>query len=485
VATVLGTAIPANPLRLIPAETGEGRRLQLRIDVADLDNIQVWSGIFGDDSGKWVRGSAELLWPGSRVYLRGEPDPEDPATFLVKNLRIVEPPSHDRTALLLSPSVADALKENQSIALLGSREQPAIFLLDQEGQLHRVGETGQAFRVVDGRGGSALLLPKTNAPTGINSFTWIRADGVALQIFARPFYNVQGVAGDTQGNVWWIETPQALLDQWQLWRYNVGQGEIELVEQQSMAQLRPGVAPGEMTLELIAVLPASDTDPRPASILVDTAEPPQQRLYSGLLRLPLPGSSVQAETLLAPGEYRGPLTISPDGRRLAYFRYDPDHPSLTAGFVKPANQLYVMELRAGASGQARRQPVYATETRWEFLAPTITWLDSSRLAVVRSRFAPGDLFALDRFGVVLVRLAEDGEASTTSYLFPRGELLKDLAGCQEGEEFLLSVSQEEQGDYLARWNGEGPPAAIADLPFRLDRVLACWRLPQGALTIRR
>lgn len=46
---------------------------------------------------------------------------------------------------------------------------------------------------------------------------------------------------------------------------------------------------------------------------------------------------MRCASLILEGTYRTPLQVSPDGTRLAYLAYDPNQPSLTAGFC-PAQQ---------------------------------------------------------------------------------------------------------------------------------------------------
>ena len=105
--------------------------------------------------------------------------------------------------------------------------------------------------------------------------------------------------------------------------------------------------------------------------------------------------------LLGQGQYRGPLVVSPDLSRLAYFAYDPAVPSLTSGTVKPANRLNLLTLPG--RGESTAEPVYKTETRFEFLAPDVAWLGSDRLLAARSRFAAGGT-DIDQFGIVQVQL---------------------------------------------------------------------------------
>lgn len=42
---------------------------------------------------------------------------------------------------------------------------------------------------------------------------------------------------------------------------------------------------------------------------------------------------------------------------------------------------------------------------------------------------------------------------------------------------------EADADRLAEWTGSGKPINLADLPMRMDRIFACWRLPDAPFTI--
>ena len=65
-----------------------------------------------------------------------------------------------------------------------------------------------------------IVVATADLPISPNGFTWVRTDGTAVQIAAQPFHRIRGIAGDSHSGLWWIETPQALLDQWQLWHYD-------------------------------------------------------------------------------------------------------------------------------------------------------------------------------------------------------------------------------------------------------------------------
>ena len=227
--------------------------------------------------------------------------------------------------------------------------------------------------------------------------------------------------------------------------------------------------------------------------MLDTVESAAQKLYTGVFRVTVrinpDGNGEVATTpqlLLTPESYRGPLQVSPDGNQLAYFVYDPDRPSLTAGFIRPANVLRVLALSGRAAGTSRT--VYVTENRFEFLAPNLEWQGNERLVVARSRFVEGDSFGIERFGIVQVQLPPpdqpDGDVLATSYLFPNQLELRDYATCQDGR-YTLTVATAADGNLeLARWDGTQPPQPLFLVPPNLSRVFVCWQVPDSLLDAR-
>jgi hypothetical protein len=208
------------------------------------------------------------------------------------------------------------------------------------------------------------------------------------------------------------------------------------------------------------------------TLVLDTMERATQTLYTGVFRMTVrlgvdqPGEiSVPAQLLLTPEGYRGPLQISPDRSKLAYFVYEPGHPSLTSGFIRPANMLRVLTLEGRGASTIRT--IYAAENRFEFLAPNLAWQGNGRLVVARSRFAPGDTFGIERFGVVQVQLPPadqpGGTVTIRTYLFPIQRELRDYATCQDGEHTLTISSLEDGNLELARWDGGERPQALDTL----------------------
>ena len=319
-----------------------------------------------------------------------------------------------------------------------------------------------------------------------------------MQVVAQPYHSLRGVVSETFSGLWWIETPQADLDQWQLWRYDAVTGQVALQLRATGAVFQAGsaiVAPG-LTPQLLAAYPTFDPGSgavTQVTLVLDTLDDATQKLYTGVFRVTVrinPDGNGEVtgtpQLLLTPESYRGPLQVSPDGSKLAYFVYDPEQPSLTSGFIRPANLLRVLTLMGRAASTIRT--VYVTENRFEFLAPNLAWQGNDRLVVARSRFAQGDTFGIERFGVVQVQLPPPdepaGDILAVSYLFPNQRELRDYATCQDGR-YTLTVTTADDGNLeLARWDGQQPPQPLFLLPANLSRVFVCWQAPDSLLDVR-
>jgi hypothetical protein len=122
--------------------------------------------------------------------------------------------------------------------------------------------------------------------------------------------------------------------------------------------------------------------------------------------------------------------------------------------------------------------VYETETRFEFLPPNLSWRTNDELLLARSRFAPDEVFALERFGIVHATLAENA-VETVPYLLPAGTILEDFAVCQAEGAIMLAISaQETEGSWLSVWPVTTEPESLVELPVHITRIHACWQLPR-------
>lgn len=494
VGRITGEQIPANPLEPLPVLDEDGNTVQLDLQTA---TVEIWSGLFGQQSGAWVPAAPELLWAGTRVYVQlpdGANSTEGQAN--ASRIRIVGAPLLARTQVLSLENVNTAVQGETVMALLGSREQQGVYMLESVGTLQQlfIAEQNAVWMSEDPLSG--LLLRTPTFATSVNSFTWLREDGTGISFLAQPFHEIRGVAGDLHSGIWWIETPQADVDHWQLWHYNPASTQIALHLQAPGSFFRRADESVSASLVpvLLAVEPALGPDDRPQSVtlVMDTVDRVTQTPYGGVFRMGIPGGDfpsdpTDAETivrsleqLLPPNTYRGTPRISPDGTQMAYFVYEPEHPSLTSGFITPPNGLRLLLLSGDRAGE--NFPLYQTETPFEFLATDLSWRDNQRLVLARSRFPAGDAFGAELFGLVQLQLptrAELGAATVelVTYEFPEDEALYDFAACRDGE-FTLVVMRNAEGTLeVGRWRDAARPRPLFGLPDGLSRAFVCWRAP--------
>ncbi len=475
-ATVLSDTVAADLTEPVSVRADSGENLLLDIDPV-ATQVVMWSGIFGASQGEWLDAGAEFLWQGARVYVNGQKD--ESGRVPASRIRVVAPPAFQRVKRMDVPTFGAAQKSGKAVALLGKRGDPGIFLLHQDGVVTVLRETGQSVLPIFG-GAEGFVVPDANAPADRNGFLYVRGDGIGLSFQAYPFHGVRGIAADKRGDIWWIEIPQVGLAQWRLWHYDSQESRIVLRVQDSTSLLG-GRAGNAIEPTLIAVLAgAGDT----RSFVIDTANLDAGRQFTGLYRVDLDADGKIDVNRLAPeGIYRGPFQLSPENSRLAHLAYDPQHPSLTVGFVRPANQLWVREMAANGSGPPGRLSAQ-TQTRFEFFAPQLAWRDDDRILLARSRFSPQGVFSLEIFGVTEVDLRQTGSAARSSYLYPLGDVVGDYAACADGS-VLISVRSGSRVPRLEEWSGEGRPEMRGQLPGFYDRIFLCWQRYTGPVRIRR
>jgi hypothetical protein len=134
-----------------------------------------------------------------------------------------------------------------------------------------------------------VIINTPSAPVGTNSFTWMRPDGVGVRVVAQPFHNLNGIVGDVYGGLWWIETPQADVDQWQLWHYDPVQARIVLRVRAAGELFRTGSAIVNPSLAPVLVVAqpsfrAEDGLLDSVSLMLDTLDTLEQKLYTGVFR---------------------------------------------------------------------------------------------------------------------------------------------------------------------------------------------------------
>lgn len=473
VATVRGDAVAANVTESVPVRTANGEDLMLKIDPT-AEQVLIWNGILGASRGEWLSARSDFLWPGTQIYVTGQRADDGTNNVTVFSVRIIGLPPFQRVTRADMPIFGTAWQSGQAVALLGKRGSSGIFLLQQDGTIVSIRETGQAALAVRG-GAEGFVIPDANTTADRNGFLYVQGDGKGLGIQAYPFYDVRGIAADERGDLWWIEAAQVGLAQWRLWHYDSRAQQIVL-QVQASTSLLGGTASRTVKPSLIAVLPDSGHG---RSLIIDTADPDAGNQFTGLYRIVLRGNGgLESMRLVRENIYRGPIQLNPNYSRLAHLAFDPQHPSLTAGFVRPANQLWVQDLPAagiGSRGRLRAQ----TETRFEFFAPKLAWRDNDHLVLARTRFSPQNIFVLEMFGIMEVNLQK---AIPTSYLYPPGNLVGDYAACADGS-VLFSVTADNR-QRLETWNGEGQPQVLGLLPDQFDRVFLCWQHYSGNIRIR-
>ena len=500
VLTIGGDLLPVNPLQPLTVLTAEGAERTLRVDNA---TIELWGGLLGAPEQSWMRAPAELLWSGAQLYVVGRPTTADATRWEATRVRIAAAPALERISAPTFPALADAVANNRFMALLGNDEAPGIYLLEKTGTVQPLWADEYTAEWISGDhlAGMRLMAPATS--TGRNSFLWVRTDGTALRLFAQPFYRFSGVTGDAYGGLWWIETPQTALDQWQLWHFNPQSQQATRQFQSDSAFFTQVGARSRLTPILLAVQPTwTGNTLSQLTFWVDTQESganaPQQGVYQFSLT---PGDGTpednRATTLQAPprlvlaaDSYRVPLRINPDFTKLAYLHYDAGQPSLTAGALQPANSVQMLSLIA-AIGTLRPTPLalYATTADSEFLAPELLWADADRVLTVRSRFTLGNNLDLERFGFVDLQLPTTvtGAAVANTFLLPGRQALRTVAPCRADQSYLMVVENRSRPGgattdaaaapalELVRWDRRNDPEPIFGLPAGLSRVLVCWQ----------
>ncbi|MEZ4615674.1 MAG: hypothetical protein R2867_09195 [Caldilineaceae bacterium] len=203
-------------MALLPVLAGDGRRLSLRLDST---LVQIWGGLFGNPDAGWLSAPADLLWEGARLYVAGRPDPADPSIWLADRIRIVGAPVSVRATLRTFEPLANSVNDGDFLALLGNSGRAGVYLLTRTGLAQPLGVQNARLPGLAQPQMAACWSPPTIWRPAPMSFTWVRTDGTAIQIAAQPFQRIRGIVGDEHSGIWWLETPQARLDQWQLWHY--------------------------------------------------------------------------------------------------------------------------------------------------------------------------------------------------------------------------------------------------------------------------
>jgi hypothetical protein len=482
--TIGGDTIPPDPLQPLPATGADGSAVQLRLENAQ---VEVWGGVFNAAEAGWVPASAALLWPGTQAYVTFTPaESESANVWQVSRVRIIAAPVSERVQLLEAPEIAAATADGSAVALLGSGQFPGVFLLERGGQARQLWQYESAAYWLGADPNAGLIVADPPLPGGIQTFSWVRNDGTGLQILAQPYHAIQGVVGDAYGGLWWIETPAAALDQWQLWHFAPATGEIALRLQADgglLSQLTSQPERG-LTPFLLAVQPATAGDPSEVTFYVDTVDTGTLEPAQGVFRMTVTtdetGQGSVGGTpalLLDRSQYRGSLSVSPDLSRLAYLTVDPERPGLKLDERQPPNVVNILTLSGRGAGGSRT--VYNAENQFEFLGSALAWQGADRLLAARSRFAPGGA-GEDRFAVAQVQLPPAGEwpageIAAASHRLPRQQSLLGFAPCLDDQSTLLLTRASDGRQQLVRWDGQNQVFPLFNLPTGLDRTFVCWQ----------
>jgi hypothetical protein len=485
--TMGGEQIPADPLAPLIASGGDGAPVILNVDQAD---VQLWSGVIGKPNGDWLPGQAEMLWPGSTVYASGTRSVGAAGDELTAHrIRIVGALQQERVQVEESPQLARSIAFGNAVSMVGNSQEEGVFLLTADGGLTELWSEAVEAHWVSGDDRAGMILSLPHSPTGRNGFIWVRTDGSGLRINAQPFFQVNGVAGDPFGGLWWIETPQTGVDLWQLWHWDPTMNEIVLRLQSDGAFFKSGGAQvgDALSPRLLAVKLAQDGDNTLVDLIVDTLDPVTQTGRKGLFRVTLE-TDVQGDgrsrlvgaprLLLPPGVYQEPLSFNQDQSRLAYLFFDPNQASLTAGQITPPNTVRLLTLDGADVNSIRT--LYQSENRFEFLAPILEWTNDGALLAARSRFAVTGTTGLDIFGAVRIPVVDVNVDSTpaTSLLLGSGQQLTSLSACRIQSAPLLAISAQGGALDYAVWDGVQLPRAVFSVPPHLTRIFACWRTPE-------
>lgn len=495
--TVSGEQMPADPRQPLLVRTANGEEQLLRVDNA---TIELWGGLVAATDQDWITAPAGLLWGGAQLYVLRTPSATDATHWQASRIRIAAAPPLERVSALSYPALANAVNSNTFMGLLGSRQTPGIFLLENSGTVQPLwaDEVGAAWLNGDVNAGMILVAPATE--TGRNSFNWVRTDGSALRVFAQPFYTINGIVGDAYGGIWWIELPQVTLDQWQLWHYNPQRQRVELQYQGDSTFFQTQGENDELAPMLLAARPFWEASTiNRVTFWVDTADSRAEGYHRGVYQFTLAPSDEGVATvattpqlLLAADQYQMPVRISPDFGKLAYLLFDPTQPSLTAGALKPANRVQMISLATlQTTVLPTPQALYATPADSEFLAPELAWMTNDQVMAVRSRFTLSASLDLERFGFVDLQLptTATGTAVSNNFLLPGRQALQAVAPCLNDQSYLMVVenrSRPPAADQaaaaegtaaleLVRWDKRNQPEPIFGLPAGLSQVLLCWQ----------
>lgn len=471
----------------IPIVLDDGSGLDLTVDSS---TVEIWSGLFGQIAGRWIDAPETFIQKGARAYIVGSANPAQSNQFVAERIRIVGRPAAQSPELIQAEPLAIAANDQVDVAFLGQSNEPGTYLLEGVGNLRQTSVDDQAVAWLGPTADAGIVTYRQGTAERSTGISWQRRDGSGVAISASSYYVIRGAALDAAGRLWWIETPAAELDRWQLWQYDATSGQVALMLNASSDPFRLASGSDERFAPVLLGIPnaglaadaqASSDGTGALTLIVDTVDPLQDLPNNGLFRLEVnfnqDGESTfeSATQLLPSGNYVGPIVLSPSGDRLVYLQYDAGHPSLTSGVITPPNTLALIEL---TQGNPPPSVLYRTENRFEFLGGSLAWQGNDRIIITRSRFGTENERTINNFGLVQIQLTlQEGTsaevAGESNYLLPSQERLLDFAGCLD-EEFVLIVTQDSASNTnISRWTGNNRPRPLFGLPIPLDQVHIC------------
>jgi hypothetical protein len=479
----------------LPMDVTDANGNPMLLDLAEAQ-IEMWASLVSPQSDGWVPMAAQLMPPGAHVYavsaaaLAAEkPDAGAAQLVLADRVRVIGGPDEPRVEMLDEGDLIRLVADEDAVALIGGKDLPGLFLLDAVGTLQQRWSKLNGAAWVGGDPAAGIVLASIDSQVGVDGFSWLRLDGKGLHINAQAFHTIHGIAGDPYGGLWWIETPRADLDEWQLWHYDPIEARVVrrlLADGLLLDRVNPAVLP-----ILLAATPSfGPGDPgrvEGVELIVDTYDRMSQASHVGVQRLLLSideegnGSMVGLpQQLVAGGNYVDTPRISPNQDRMAFLAHDASRPGLTAGSIAPPNVLKVFSL--DPEGPSIVRTLYAVGTDFEFLAPKIEWLNNDRLLLARSRFGLDEGWATDPFSLVQVDLAEqDGRSSVSvqTVPLPAQGSLRDYVACRFDQTALLMLEEDEESLLLLRWNASDGQSLrpLFRLPTPFTQAHLCWQTP--------
>ena len=172
---------------------GEQRDWTVLAATAD---IQIWSGLFGAFPAEWISAAASLLRPGATLHVEGVPSADNGSVLTAQRVRIAAAPTRNAHGSSPGPNSPAAWRNGAAVALMGSREEPGVYLLETAGTLRQLWIDEREATWAGGDPSAGVIVSGGDPQIGSSDFTWVRGDGIGLQVFAQPYHDLHGVVAD-------------------------------------------------------------------------------------------------------------------------------------------------------------------------------------------------------------------------------------------------------------------------------------------------